>query len=191
MTTPSSDEKLRDLERTFRQTGSPDDEAAWLLERVRIGELTPERLELAAYCGHEAARRAIQTSHGAASIKDLATYASRCGRPACVYAMLVACRLLIEQLPDQSDARELLVIAEEWLEQGGKVQPKRSLAAWHSEGVEAIYPFVAAYRLLTVPEDLMEEWLSEGLASAATATPTVVHGLSRTLAEWSLRVVSK
>ena len=40
MTTPSSDEKLRDLERRFRQTGSPDDEAAWLLERVRVGDLT-------------------------------------------------------------------------------------------------------------------------------------------------------
>ena len=43
-----SDQKLRDLERRWKETGSPDDEAAYLLERVRAGELSRERLELAA-----------------------------------------------------------------------------------------------------------------------------------------------
>ncbi|MGE0706922.1 MAG: hypothetical protein AB7N76_02975 [Planctomycetota bacterium] len=76
-----SDEKLRELERRFRETGSAEDEVAWLRERARSGEkldwesysrlheldvdaaadylrwrvatgdLTQERLELAAYCG--------------------------------------------------------------------------------------------------------------------------------------------
>ena len=32
-----------------------EDEAAWLLERVRVGDLETEKLEMAAYCGHEAA----------------------------------------------------------------------------------------------------------------------------------------
>lgn len=50
-----SDTKLRDLERRWKETGAVEDEAAYLLERVRVGELTRERLELAAYCGHEAA----------------------------------------------------------------------------------------------------------------------------------------
>ncbi len=50
-----SDARLRELERRWKETGSPDDEAAYLLERVRVGDLTRERLELAAYCGHEAA----------------------------------------------------------------------------------------------------------------------------------------
>ncbi|MCW8137454.1 MAG: hypothetical protein KIT58_00945 [Planctomycetota bacterium] len=54
-----SDQKLRELERRWRETGSPDDKAAYLLERVRVGDLTQERLELAAYCGHEGARRAV------------------------------------------------------------------------------------------------------------------------------------
>ncbi len=53
-----SDEKLRELERRFKETGSVEDEAAWLKERVRVGDLTQERLEFAAYCGHEGARRA-------------------------------------------------------------------------------------------------------------------------------------
>jgi hypothetical protein len=51
-----TDQKLRDLERRWKETGAPDDEAAYLLERVRVGDLTRERLELAAYCGHEGAR---------------------------------------------------------------------------------------------------------------------------------------
>ena len=54
-----SDSKLRELERRWRETGSVEDEAAYLRERVRVGDLTQERLELAAYCGHEGARRAV------------------------------------------------------------------------------------------------------------------------------------
>jgi hypothetical protein len=53
-----SDARLRELERRWKETGSPDDEAAYLLERVRVGDLTREMLELAAYCGHEGARLA-------------------------------------------------------------------------------------------------------------------------------------
>lgn len=53
-----SDQKLRDLERRWHETGSPDDEAAYLVERVRVGDLTQDLLELAAYCGHEGANRA-------------------------------------------------------------------------------------------------------------------------------------
>lgn len=53
-----SDERLRQAERSFRETGSVEDEARYLLERVRAGTLTRERLELAAYCGHEASKLA-------------------------------------------------------------------------------------------------------------------------------------
>lgn len=47
---------LRELERRFRQEGGPEREAAWLRERLRVGELGPERLLLAAAAGHAAAR---------------------------------------------------------------------------------------------------------------------------------------
>ncbi|MCW8138814.1 MAG: hypothetical protein KIT58_07910 [Planctomycetota bacterium] len=53
-----TDQRLRQLERRWRETGAVDDEAAFLMERVRVGDLTSERLELAAFCGHEGARRA-------------------------------------------------------------------------------------------------------------------------------------
>lgn len=51
-----SDARLRELERRWRQAGSVADEAALLAERVRTGELPRERVELAAWCGLEAAR---------------------------------------------------------------------------------------------------------------------------------------
>ncbi|MGE0711198.1 MAG: hypothetical protein AB7N76_28955 [Planctomycetota bacterium] len=83
-----SDEKLRELERRFRETGSAEDEVAWLRERARSGEkldwesysrlheldvdaaadylrwrvatgdLAQERLELAAFCEFPGARLA-------------------------------------------------------------------------------------------------------------------------------------
>jgi hypothetical protein len=58
-----SDTRLRDLERRWMETGSVQDEAVFLLERVRVGDLTRVRLELAAYCGHEAASRALGLQH--------------------------------------------------------------------------------------------------------------------------------
>jgi hypothetical protein len=50
-----SDTTLRELERQFRSSGSVEDETAWLRERVRVGEVSQQKLELAAYFGHPAA----------------------------------------------------------------------------------------------------------------------------------------
>lgn len=49
-----SDAKLRELERRWRETSTVEDEAAYLMERVRTGELPYERLTLAAYLQHRA-----------------------------------------------------------------------------------------------------------------------------------------
>lgn len=54
-----SDARLRDAERRWRETRQVEDEARWLHERVRAGQLDPERLELAAGVGHPAARAAL------------------------------------------------------------------------------------------------------------------------------------
>lgn len=56
-----TDARLRDAERRWRETGALADEAAWLRERVRAGALDDERLRLAAYVGHAAARLALAT----------------------------------------------------------------------------------------------------------------------------------
>ena len=49
------DSRAKVLERRWRSTGSVADEAAWLTERVRCGDLSVDRISLAAYCGSEAA----------------------------------------------------------------------------------------------------------------------------------------
>ncbi len=50
-----TDERLREVERRFRETGATEDEATLLRERVRVGALRPERVILAAALGHPAA----------------------------------------------------------------------------------------------------------------------------------------
>lgn len=54
-----TDTRLRQRERKWKETGAVEDEAAYLLERVRVGDLEKERLELAAYCGYGAAGIAL------------------------------------------------------------------------------------------------------------------------------------
>lgn len=46
-----SDARLRELKRRWQQSGAVDDEAAFLRERVRVGDLTALRLRIAAYAG--------------------------------------------------------------------------------------------------------------------------------------------
>ena len=54
-----ADEHQRELERQVA-SGDFEAEAKLLLERVRSGELTEERLRLAAYCGHGAAKAVVE-----------------------------------------------------------------------------------------------------------------------------------
>lgn len=53
------DERLRALDRRRRGSGAITDEAAWLQERLRRGDLSRERLYLAAALGHPAALAAL------------------------------------------------------------------------------------------------------------------------------------
>jgi hypothetical protein len=54
-----TDATVRELERRWRETGAVQDEARFLLETVRAGELTRARLALAACVGHPAAKLAV------------------------------------------------------------------------------------------------------------------------------------
>ena len=54
-----SDDRLRDLKRRWENTGSIEDETAFLLECVRVGKLTQERMAIAGYLGHESSRQAL------------------------------------------------------------------------------------------------------------------------------------
>lgn len=58
-----SDERLRQLERQYLASGSPEDEAAWLHARLQAGELSEDQQELLAYLDcRVAAPRAYQAT---------------------------------------------------------------------------------------------------------------------------------
>lgn len=57
-----TDSALRLLEMEFRRSRTVQDEAAWLRARVQAGELERARLELAAYCGSQAAITLVAVS---------------------------------------------------------------------------------------------------------------------------------
>lgn len=54
-----TDDRLRELERRWKETGSVEDEAAWLSERVRAGYVTHDQVLVAAYLGLPPARLAL------------------------------------------------------------------------------------------------------------------------------------
>lgn len=70
-----TDSRLRDLERHWRVTGAVEDEAAWLRERLRVGELKEAQVELAAYLGHGAATALVAVK--SSTIRGLVTGLSR------------------------------------------------------------------------------------------------------------------
>lgn len=55
-----SDDRLRELERVWRASGSDQDEAAWLLAKVRAGRLTMRQLIGASLLDHTAAKLALE-----------------------------------------------------------------------------------------------------------------------------------
>lgn len=83
-----SDTKLRDLEKRWKESHSDADEAAYLRERHRVGDLSEERLQLAAACGHAASQAALGKRPAYSTITLLAAqsddppeWAARCTEP--------------------------------------------------------------------------------------------------------------
>lgn len=94
-----SDAKLRELERRWRETRSVEDEAAYLHEQVRAGVLSPERLELAALCGHAACLSVIQSSEPAfqGPLSDWTRRIERFGKAPCVACAVLAASCVLGQ----------------------------------------------------------------------------------------------
>lgn len=56
---PMADQRFRELERRFQETGDAADEAAYLAHGLRTGELDRERVAVAAWVGHAPARAVL------------------------------------------------------------------------------------------------------------------------------------
>ncbi len=103
-----SDQRLRDLDRDAADGGLMA-EARLLVERVRVGDLTEERLRLAAYLGHEPARLALgreapaaEAGPAAGLILGLKPY----GPPAFIRAAVAVARLVADS-PDANLVKPL------------------------------------------------------------------------------------
>jgi hypothetical protein len=108
-----TDQRLRDLERDAAH-GDLQARARLLLERVRVGDLTEERLRLAAYLGDEAARIAIG---GAGSdvpdnLLDWLAGLRRWGRRPMAYAAFELLRAVLPILEAESGSRQFRPIVE-------------------------------------------------------------------------------
>jgi hypothetical protein len=98
-----SDSRLRDLERRWKETGAAEDEAAFLLERLRVGDLTAERLELAAHCGHPAGQLALgRPVQPRGPVREWATrFAELAGRSGAVRCLIALAHDLRQRLGRQ------------------------------------------------------------------------------------------
>jgi hypothetical protein len=175
-----ADERLRSLERRFRATRSVEDEVEYLRERLRVGELDAQRLDLAATCGHDAARAlssrrpydgddlwvwgqrlgvATDGSSGSSQaerINSTTTWAERAfARQVCVRACVAAAECVVDVAADEL-ARECLSVAQEW------VKTRSHAAADRASAMEEAAD--EAYRRLMEPLDF-----DDGLADAPIA----------------------
>jgi len=127
-----SDADLRDLERRFRETSSVEDEAAWLLERVRLGDLPNERLELAAFLGGVAALELTDRRGPRKPVRAWAETLLRWGREAGVRAVLQPTHAFLANWEEESgldcppEVERVLVAAENWTLNPGEARRKRA-----------------------------------------------------------------
>lgn len=113
---PMSDQKLRELERRWKESESVEDEAVYLRERVRVGGLTQDRLELAASCGHPAARRAMCLPEHGALAPAIESLARGLGTQGLIAAATDAVADIRDAVESGGAVERLLVAARDWLE---------------------------------------------------------------------------
>lgn len=132
-----ADEQLRRGERRWRATGSPDDEARHLRERMRAGRVDLVRLALAAECGHPAARVALGRRPGTDEpLRGLVARAERAGDDEARVRAAVA---LAHALLGAADGAQLRALAEaalssteDWIRCPCPAHMLHALKAWRA-----------------------------------------------------------
>lgn len=130
-----SDQRVRELERRWRETGAVVDRAAWLRERLRAGELEPARVELAAWVGDEAAQALVPEASTPGSLEDLSRGLARWGEEP---GRDVAVRLYRPSWKSQVHPRALLALAARLpCQSSGAARAREITLAWLARpGVE-------------------------------------------------------
>lgn len=159
-----SDQRLRELERRFEVTRDVADEAALLAARLRAGALARERLELAAYLGHAAARSALGDAAPAGKHVPMDAWAGAVQADPEGLRTLARCWLRLARVTPPGSAAEgqhaapILELLERALGEGGEdvhAELSARFGAWNATPLEdQVHIYAAATRaaiLLVVP----------------------------------------
>ena len=171
-----SDSKLRELERRWRETQSVEDEAAYLRERVRVGDLTQERLELAARTGLPAAetvtglKRIDRTSEWLHAIGS----SSREAAIAAAWGAIQPVVTLLAKSPAFDSAAKFSEVISRWL-QTPSAATRNALALLMAETDTSRWPRYAT-SVLQAGGALLAE---ETIAIARGVEESEAHGLRR------------
>jgi hypothetical protein len=180
-----SDTKLRELERRWKETGAPADEAALIAERVRAGELARSRVELAGFLRPSDPPGLLVTPFDPRNLqlhlRRLADLALPCGREAWARLGLAVVRralpVWLRRVPEGHEEERILPFrlfsaVRHWLLTGDKTTISENVAAtfdlkeqhmFHPGGHEnhaptsALAAVICAGKLVLVREDLAPE----------------------------------
>lgn len=211
----TADLRLRTAGRALAADPSPEAQGALIRERLRAGDLSQERVELAAYCGHEGARFAIDPECGAFGLHnewltgalDLLAWLRGLSRweGAQVRAAMAAARVALEVAAERAkfDGRPIERIHAELRAAGRAIEAAEAWAAcpceehwnaWHEAFVNAghllwlPFPLFPGHLRSELRAAFEEERPAEGIAEAArlAGEPAVREAIQRALVEWTL-----
>lgn len=111
-----ADARVRALERRWRESGSADDEAAYLRERVLLGALPAERVAVAAALGHPAALLASAGERVARRERpaEVAALIASAGTTACAHAAIALAEVTLEAQPAPVPADAARAVRAAW-----------------------------------------------------------------------------
>ncbi|MBX3467827.1 MAG: hypothetical protein KF878_13165 [Planctomycetes bacterium] len=138
----TTDERLRRLHRATAGLGTDADRARLLVERVRAGVLSPERVRLAAAFGHRVACLAVG---GRAPVEDVGALADLdLGPEARARVALAAARVALAAAGKGTDLARVHAGLTEWVRSGGRTPPpseprRKVLCVKFGKGVPATY----------------------------------------------------
>ena len=153
------DADLRELERRFRETGSVEDEAAYLLERVRVGELDPARLRIASDLSVSGVGPTSTPTPSLDAGAEVWIKYLRCWPREVALRLCAAAWTEMELTRDSPETRTALYALEEWL-----TCPCEKHAAVVEEGRFAL------------PLDPESPFLAVKIAMLLVDTPWIVEG---------------
>lgn len=175
-----SDARLREAERRWRETGSVDDEARFLLERVRVGDLPRERLELAAYCGNRAAGAATGRSTGPDELGAWLRGLRHIGQWSWIRTIALSVELALRKWPDSqrrafiaARVAQLEAWCSSWEASGLGAEPPPAVAL--APRPQAGAAWIGVDRLLFQSLDLMTKRLAAETSDWATESPATLR----------------